>query len=67
MSSNPKIPPKPAPKAPLLNGYGEKPKTIGQIVDEFRGVFPPEFWQGIREEVRKRRQRAGAWMPEESN
>jgi hypothetical protein len=67
MSSNPKFLPTTSPKIPLLNGNGEPPETIGQMVDKWAGVFEPEFWQLIRDEVRKRRQRAGAWMPEESN
>jgi hypothetical protein len=67
MSSNPTFTTKPSLDIPPLDGNGEPRKTIGQIVDEFRGVFPPEYWQFIREEIRKRRQRAGAWMPEESD
>jgi hypothetical protein len=65
MSSNPTF--LPAPNIPLLDSNGERPETIGEMVDKWAGVFEPEFWQGIREEVRTRRQRAGAWMPEESD
>jgi hypothetical protein len=36
------------PLSELVNGAGQRPLTIDQIVEKWAGVFEPEFWEEVR-------------------
>ncbi len=36
------------PLSELVNGAGQRPLIIDQIVEKWTGVFEPEFWEEVR-------------------